>query len=208
MSEILVGAPLRLEQLAIKLGAARLRTSHTGMGPKRSKAAVASLKADPAAGLVVMGVCGGLDGSCQPGEVIVAEELLDGEHPCERRLACPSAEPLASALESRGLKVKRATVVSMSRIVHGEERARLRERGALVVDMESVWLAEAAADRPFAVIRVVADTASREVTRPLMTLVGAWRAALSLRRTAATLDALVRERGVGTVLGDGTARGD
>jgi 4-hydroxy-3-methylbut-2-enyl diphosphate reductase len=77
----------------------------------------------------------------------------------------------------------------------------LRERGAIVVDMESAWLAIGALERPFAVIRVVADTPSREVTRPLLTLAGAARAALSLRRTAAVIDELVREHGAHALLG-------
>jgi len=160
------------------------------------------LRSDPAAALVVMGVCGGLDDECEPGDVVVADELLDGAHEGEeRRVACPSAAPLAEALERSGLSVRRGTVVSVAHIAHGETRVRLRERGGIVVDMESAWLAPCALQRPFAVIRVVADTPSREVTRPLLTLAGAARAALSLRRTAAVLEALVREHGAQTVLG-------
>jgi 4-hydroxy-3-methylbut-2-enyl diphosphate reductase len=202
MSDLLVMAPLRLEALAIRAGARRLRIQKTGMGFERSRAAVPLLRRDPATALVVMGACGGLDDGCEPGDVVIAEELLDGEREGEdRRLACPSAEPLARALERHGVPVRRGTVVSVARIAHGEARVRLRERGAIVVDMESAWLAPGAQRRPFAVIRVVADTPSREVTRPLLTLVGAGRAALSLRRVAATLEELVREHGAPAVLG-------
>jgi 4-hydroxy-3-methylbut-2-enyl diphosphate reductase len=221
MSDVLVTAPLRLEALAIRAGARGLRIHKTGMGPERSRAAVPLLRGDPAAALVVMGVCGGLDERCEPGDVVIAEELLDGEldHDGEgrpdgghraagetlgmERLACPSAAPLAAALEARGVKVRCGAVVSVGRIARGETRVRLRERGAIVVDMESAWLAPGAGDRPFAVIRVVADTPSREVTRPLLTLAGAARAALSLRRTAAALEQLVREQGAHAVLGAG-----
>lgn len=205
MSELLVGAPLRLEVLAIKAGARRLRVKQTGMGPARSKAAVAQLLRDPAAGVVVMGVCGGLDDACEPGDVVIAEQLIDGERDVaeDGRIACPSAEPLAAALERAGVSVRRGAVVSVARIAHGETRVLLRERGAIVVDMESAWLAPGAGQRPFAVIRVVADTPSREVTRPLLTLAGAVRAALSLRHTATVLERLVREQGIRAVLGDG-----
>ena len=79
MSDLLVAAPLRLEALAIKAGGRKLRIQKTGMGPARSYAAVAKLRRDPAAALVVMGVCGGLDEHCEPGDVVVADELLDGE---------------------------------------------------------------------------------------------------------------------------------
>jgi 4-hydroxy-3-methylbut-2-en-1-yl diphosphate reductase len=200
MSDLLITAPLRLEALAIRAGARDLRIHKTGMGRARSHAAVARLQSDPAAALVVMGVCGGLDERCEPGDVVIAEELFDGERSAGERLACPSAEPLAEALERYGILVRRGAVVSVARIAHGEKRVELRERGAVVVDMESVWLAPGAGDRPFAVIRVVADTPSREVTRPLLTLAGAARAALSLRRTAAALEQLVREHGVEKVL--------
>ncbi len=201
MSDVLVAAPLRLEALAIRLGARRLRIQKTGMGRARSHAAVARLRGDPAAALVVMGVCGGLDAHCEPGDVVIADELLDGERTVAERLVCPSAQPLGEALERRGIAVRRGAVVSVAHIAHGEKRVELRERGAIVVDMESAWLAEGARGRPFAVIRVVADTPSREVTRPLLTLAGAARAALSLRATASVLEELVREQGAHTVLG-------
>jgi 4-hydroxy-3-methylbut-2-enyl diphosphate reductase len=215
MSDLLVAAPLRLEALAIKAGGRKLRIHKTGMGPARSYAAVPRLRGDPATALAVMGVCGGLDGRCEPGDVVVADELLDGEREehtdmggAERggagrpvRLACPSAGPLAEALERHGIAVRQAAVVSVAHIAHGEKRVELRERGGVVVDMESAWLAAGARGRPFAVIRVVADTPSREVTRPLLTLAGAARAALSLHRVAAVLEELVREQGAHTVLG-------
>ncbi len=204
MSDVLVTAPLGLEALAIRTGARRLRIHKTGMGRERSLAAVAKLRSDPAVALVVMGVCGGLDERCEPGDVVIADALLDGEQrEQELRVRCPSAAPLAEALERRGIAVRRGTVVSVARIAHGERRVELRERGAIVVDMESVWLAAGARRRPFAVIRVVADTPSREVTRPLLTLAGAARAALSLRRVATALDELVREQGAHIVLGAG-----
>jgi 4-hydroxy-3-methylbut-2-enyl diphosphate reductase len=218
MSDVLLAAPLRLEALAIRAGTRRLRIQKTGMGRARSLAAVPGLRRDPAAALVVMGVCGGLDERCEPGEVVIADELLDGEREEQEgsdagerdmpahavapvRLDCPSAAPLAEALRRRGVAARRGAVVSVARIAHGEKRVELRARGAIVVDMESAWLACGAGDRPFAVIRVVADTPSREITRPLLTLVGAARAALSLRRVAAVLDELVREQGAHAVLG-------
>jgi 4-hydroxy-3-methylbut-2-enyl diphosphate reductase len=218
MSDLLVAAPLRLEALAIKAGGRRLRIHKTGMGPARSHAAVPRLRSDRAAALVVMGVCGGLDEHCEPGDVVVADELIDGEQDEHSgigagesseaadagrpvRLACSSAGPLAEGLQRRGIVVRKAAVVSVAHIAHGEKRVELRERGGVVVDMESIWLAGGAQERPFAVIRVVADTPSREVTRPLLTLAGAARAALSLRRVATVLEELVREQGVHTVLG-------
>ncbi len=136
----------------------------------------------------------------------VGESGDDGHVAPPVRLACPSAGPLAEALQGRGIAVRLGPVVSVARAAHGQKRLELRERGAIVVDMESAWLAGGARGRPFAVIRVVADTPSREVTRPLLTLAGAAHAALSLRRVAAVLDELMREHGAHTVLG-GTGSG-
>jgi 4-hydroxy-3-methylbut-2-enyl diphosphate reductase len=203
MSEVLVTTPLRLEALAVRAGARRLRIRKTGVGHARSCAAAALLQSDPATALVVMGVCGGLDERCEPGDVVIADELLDGEQATDRRLACPSAQPLAQALRRRGIEVRCGAVVSVAHVARGEQRIELLERGAIAVDMESAWLAAGARGRPLAVIRVVADTPSRELTRPLLTLAGAARAALSLRRVAAALEGLIHEHGVESLLAGG-----
>jgi 4-hydroxy-3-methylbut-2-enyl diphosphate reductase len=200
-NDLLVAVPLRLEALAIRSGGRRLRIHKTGMGRVRSHAAAAQLCSDPAAAIMVMGMCGGLDERCEPGDVVIADELLDGERPADERMACPSARSLAPALDGRGIEVRCGTVVSVARVARGERRVELRELGAIAVDMESVWLAKGAMGRPLAVIRVVADTPSRELTRPRLMLAGAARAALSLRRVAAVLEELMGEQGAPTLLG-------
>jgi 4-hydroxy-3-methylbut-2-enyl diphosphate reductase len=72
-------------------------------------------------------------------------------------------------------------------VVRGAERIALAARGALAADMESTWLAQAAAGRPFAVLRVVLDTPERELSRPLTTLTGGFAAWRALRRAAPAL---------------------
>jgi 4-hydroxy-3-methylbut-2-enyl diphosphate reductase len=106
----------------------------------------------------------------------------DGE-----RFQCAGAEALATALTGHGLAVKRGDVASVTRIAMGQTRVRLREGGAIAVDMESAWLAPAARGRPFAVVRVLSDTPARELTRPLLTVVGIVRASAVLRRVAGVL---------------------
>jgi len=64
--------------------------------------------------------------------------------------------------------------------------------GAMAVDMESVWLAAGAAERPFAVVRVVLDSPSHELLR-VQAVGGALRAASSLRKVAAALHAWAPE---------------
>ncbi len=180
----LVAAPMRLEAWLVARGARSLAVHRTGIGPHRSRAAVPALAARRPSPLIVMGLAGGLDDRSQPGEVIVADELLDGEG---MQLACPGADTLARALVDGGVAVRRGTVVSVSRFAVGDERVRLRELGAIAVDMESVWLADGAAGSPFGVVRVVADTPAREVWRPWLTMTGLVTASVALRRAAQAL---------------------
>jgi 4-hydroxy-3-methylbut-2-enyl diphosphate reductase len=100
---------------------------------------------------------------------------------------CAGAEELAAALLKGGMTVRRGVVASVERIAMGDARTRLRERGAAAVDMESVWLAEAAARRPFAVVRIISDTPTRELTRPLATVAGVALASSALARAAGAL---------------------
>jgi 4-hydroxy-3-methylbut-2-enyl diphosphate reductase len=76
--------------------------------------------------------------------------------------------------------------VSVSRLVLGEQRKALLESGAIAVDMESLWLAAGAGERPFGVVRIVLDSPSHELLRPAAAL-GAVRAGRALRQVAAAL---------------------
>jgi 4-hydroxy-3-methylbut-2-en-1-yl diphosphate reductase len=188
MSRMLVAAPLRVEALLISSAARGALVRKTGMGPHRARSAAGALAADPAARLLVAGFCGGLDAQSVPGEVIVAEEVYAAEdegHP-EQRVRCELAGELVTRLTGRGLKVRVGNVVCVSRIAMGARRAQLLAGGAIAVDMESVWLAGAAGERPFGVVRVVLDSPSHELLRP-QAVGGAWRAARALRRVAAAL---------------------
>src|SRR5262249_32797049 len=96
---------------------------------------------------------------------------------------------------------------SVREIIIGDARARMRESGAIAVDMESAWVAEAARGRPFAVVRVLSDTPKRELRRrlpvgpPLPTPADAMRAVATLRGVAAVLGDLERQGELHTVLG-------
>jgi 4-hydroxy-3-methylbut-2-en-1-yl diphosphate reductase len=187
MSDVLVATPLRVEELLIRSAARRARVRKTGMGPEKSRTAARALRSEPGDALMVLGFCGGLDEQSRPGEVIVAEEVLaatDEGHAPER-VACVGARPLATALAASGLTVRTGAVVCVSRLALGERRAQLLAAGAIAVDMESVWLAAGAGERPFGVVRVVLDSPSHELLRP-QAAAGAVRAARALRRAAAT----------------------
>jgi 4-hydroxy-3-methylbut-2-enyl diphosphate reductase len=184
VSRLVIAAPLRLEAAMIRSGARGVAVHRTGMGPRRARAAAPALRDRPGVALLVMGFGGGLDEHSDVGDVVVADAVLgpDGE-----LVACAGAEALAEALERRGLSVRRGQIASVARLAMGDARVRLREGGAIAVDMESVWLAPGAGARPFAVVRVISDTPARELTRPLLTVAGVARASAALRRAAGAL---------------------
>jgi len=132
---------------------------------------------------VIAGCCGALDEALAPGEVVVATEVRGPEG----ARACPGAVDLAAALGRCGLRTHAGPIVSADHIVRGQERAELAAGGALAVDMESAWLAEAANGLPLAVVRTVLDTPSREIFNPVATAVGSVRAYRALSRCGPAL---------------------
>jgi 4-hydroxy-3-methylbut-2-enyl diphosphate reductase len=186
MSGLLIAAPMRVEAMLIRWGAPGARVRTTGMGQRRSRAAARALREEEGDALIVLGFCGGLDEGSAPGEVVVADQVSaapDEGNPPER-VACVAALELAAALARSGLPVRTGPVVSVSRLALGERRAQLHAGGAIAVDMESAWLADGAAGRPFAVVRVVLDSPTYELFRP-QAAAAAVRAARVLRRVAA-----------------------
>jgi 4-hydroxy-3-methylbut-2-enyl diphosphate reductase len=177
VSQLLVLAPLRIEQLALgePTGSSVLRT---GMGPDRARIAAARALAHNASALAVAGVCAGVDPTLKAGDVLCATELIDETG---ARTAVPGSLLLVSALRRRGLRVHVGPLASSDHILSPTERRDLPS-GVLAVDMESAWLAAGADGRPLAVIRVVADDAGRHLADPRMAIAGS-RALRSLRRT-------------------------
>jgi 4-hydroxy-3-methylbut-2-enyl diphosphate reductase len=188
VSSLLIATPMGVEALLVRAGARRARVRRTGMGPRRARAAAAALLGEPGETLLVLGFCGALHEDAVPGEVVVAEEVLtapdegDGSEP----VRCARVDELAAALAGGGLSVRRGAVVCVGRLALGERLRRLGEGGAIAVDMESVWLAQGAGERPFSVVRVVLDSPSHELLRP-GAAIDAVRAGRALRRAAAVL---------------------
>jgi 4-hydroxy-3-methylbut-2-enyl diphosphate reductase len=193
-------APLRLEALALRRGLSRESVVvRTGMGPARSRGAAERLEADRRkveCPLAVGGVCGGVAPGLHAGDVVIATSLRteDGE---ERPL--PGAAVLASAVRKLGLSCVTGTILSVERLARDAAQAARGHDDVVAVDMESAWLAAAAGDRPFAVLRVVADTGGRPVYHP-RTLVDGARALAVLRRAAPALEDWARAAGSRTVL--------
>jgi 4-hydroxy-3-methylbut-2-enyl diphosphate reductase len=159
------------------------------MGPRRARAAADRHDPRSASALAVAGVCGALDPALAPGSVFVPEELRtdDGQ------LFSADAAGLADALRARGIEAHSGALVGADHILRAAERPALFASGARAVDMESPWLAAAAAGRPFAVLRVVSDGPGAELWS-LGVLRNGWRALAMLRRAAPALADWARAR--------------
>jgi 4-hydroxy-3-methylbut-2-en-1-yl diphosphate reductase len=178
-----VAAPLSFEAWAVRGGAPEAYVIHIGMGPEKAARSVARLTAAGARAIAVAGVCGAVDPSLVPGDVLVADALLgpDGE-----RIALDAA-PLAAALARRGVPARVGAIAGARKLFGGPSRASLAARRACAVDVESFWVAPVAAHAAFAVLRVVSDGPQHELLRPSILWSG-WRA---LRRLRAAAPALV-----------------
>jgi len=177
-------APLSIEALALRCGLREARVIRTGAGPRRAQACARRLAGSPDHALAVAGLCGGIGAELEPGDVVVASELQGGAG--THKLA--HAEALLAALRDLDVAAHFGPIRSEDHIVLGAKREALRTSGALAVDMESRWLAEAAGDRPFAVLRIIVDTPQQELLRP-RAIPNGIRALATLRRIAPALEA-------------------
>jgi 4-hydroxy-3-methylbut-2-enyl diphosphate reductase len=176
-----VVAPLRIEARAFRRASEWAEVTRSGMGPRRA-ADHAARVLDGGRPTVITGFCGGLAEDMAPGDVVLATELWRGE---DGRVVCDDPTILAGLLRRAGLRVHVGPIQCSEKIVSGaEQRRRLREAGAVAVDMESAWLAPPRRSEPLVTLRAVLDTGERELYRPLRTLTGAAAAYRSLRRAS------------------------
>jgi 4-hydroxy-3-methylbut-2-enyl diphosphate reductase len=180
---LLVRSPLRIECLAARRGAPSAEVLRSGLGRERSRSAATVAASRPARAVAVLGFCGALSDELEPGDVVIADELRGGDAP----LQCEPLPQLEKELRSRGLVVKRGPIVSVPKAARGAERARLADDGSIAVDMESAWLAPGAAGRPFAALRAVVDTPSRELVR-ISTVFSGVKAYRAIGRAAGALE--------------------
>jgi 4-hydroxy-3-methylbut-2-enyl diphosphate reductase len=180
---LLVLAPMAIEEAA--LGNSQ-RVLRTGMGPERARIAAARALAIDAGNVAIAGLCGGVDPTLRPGDVVCASELRreDGA-----TVEVPGADELADTARRHGLRAHVGPLMSADRVLTPAERSSLD--GALAVDMESAWLAESAGGRPLAVLRVVVDPAGRRLADPRIAVDGV-RALRSLRRCSSVLSEWAR----------------
>jgi len=132
----------------------RFRVAMAGGRPERALALARAMAAEGASGLVSFGIAGGLAPDLRPGALVVGEAVACGG----RMLPC-SPDLLTDVRARRGVVAAADAVVADP----AAKAALFAATGALCADLESGGVAQAAdeAGLPFAVLRAVADPASR-----------------------------------------------
>ena len=162
-------------RLAQPLGLAR---AGGGM-PDGAEAAAEWLVQQNVQGLVSFGLAGGLDPALRPGDIVIAEAVLEGDrrYPTDPNLSARFGPRAGSLLAGSAI------------VADAGEKARLfASTGAGAIDLESGAVARVAARHgmPFAVLRAVCDPAGR--TRPPAALVALdGRGAIGLLRVLASV---------------------
>jgi len=164
---------------AQRLRTAGLRTTGPGTSGPRTASPGAPGAAEPSyAAIAVAGLGGALGNDLVPGDLVVADRLIDAEGTEVARL--PSAPLLSGELQRLGLRARTGTVVSTDHIVTGDERAALAALGAVAVDMESTAVASQSWGLPMAVLRAISDSPGEELFSPAGVR-GAWAGLRALR---------------------------
>ncbi|WP_457031086.1 phosphorylase family protein [Kitasatospora sp. P5_F3] len=166
----------------------------TGVGRVRARRCVGNLLSlDGYGALVVAGFGAAVGPGVEPGDIIVADAVRNGEG---EEWPLESAKAMAAELTARGLTAHIGPHHTADRVVRGAERRALYATGARAVDMEAAAVLAARAELrpalPTAVLRVVVDTPSRELLRPGTLPAGlhAWR---TLRIAVPALTAWYRQ---------------
>lgn len=160
MSGIAIITGMRAEAALLSPGLALVST---GGRPERAYQEAKRLLAEGAVGLASFGIAGGLDPALEPGTLVIATKVVTGDGPiasCERwRLSLAAALPRAISGVVAGTTAPVAFPI--------EKAALFRNWHALTADLESGGTARACAeaDKPFVVLRAVADPARRVIPR-------------------------------------------
>ena len=170
---LLTIAPTRRELGGLGCGNERTRASVVGIGRDAADQVIGLLDAAPCRLLVSLGYAGALDPHLRPGEIVVGNAYLHGA-----RAAVPGAPHTTRAamlLRQSGLSVLEGAVLTVDEplLTPWAKRRAHNGTGALVVDMEGRWIADAAASRdvPLVGIRAVLDEARYHLPSFIATII-------------------------------------
>lgn len=157
---------------------------HSGAGRERAaRATAALLDTAPVHAIFAVGFAGALTPGIEPGALCTADRVLALPDPRSPRIArCFATESPPADLPASRVSIRLTLVTTDQVIGHADEKRRLAYRmkeeweidGPLIVDMESAGVAEMAASRgvPFMAIRVVTDSATRDLPMDFARCVG------------------------------------
>jgi adenosylhomocysteine nucleosidase len=172
---VALSSELRTLTASARTDGFQIRYLQSGIGIDRARDAAVHLEESGVAALASLGLSGGLDPQRAPGDLIVAEAVLeDGPSGAETVWSSDSsvAETIRRNLTAHGLNAFGGSVITSRRAVLSveEKKSLYRKSGAMAVDMESAGVARAAVESnlPFFCIRAVCDPAGRSVTGEMM----------------------------------------
>jgi 4-hydroxy-3-methylbut-2-enyl diphosphate reductase len=183
-SPLTILAPLAIEARAARSGAPWAAVHRIGMGARRATFGAAMSAGEGPDPVLLAGFCGGLDDGLRPGDVVLPSEMQAPGGTTR----CADPTILASVLRRGGLRVRVGPLASSARVVTRGRRHQMARAGALAVDMESAPVLRTLAERPVFVLRVVIDTSSHELHRPLRTAKAFATAYRSLRQACSSLE--------------------
>jgi len=167
------GCPVRQFPLT-ETGSTRLMVARSGVGPENAGAASRWLIGEGVGALGVSGISGGLAPELGPGDLILADAVIQAEGDRFRQVWKEGAGFAAAAygaLTDLSVPVHRGPIISVHRpVLSTSHKASLfTESKALAVDMESAAVASIArtAGRPFFALRAVCDPAGRPISEDL-----------------------------------------
>ena len=173
---VITGLVGELDCLAVFAAADRPPAHCAGIGAGAAREASRALIAEGCTALLSLGTAGGLDPALNAGAVVIADRIVaaDGRSFATSR---PWRKALVESVTEAGGTVSVAPIAGSDEMVTSvEAKQDLRRRtGSVAVDMESVGVAEVAAEAglPFLALRAVADTAGRSVPAWVLRGVGA-----------------------------------
>ncbi len=143
--------------------------AYSGAGANNARTASELLIAQGATRLISWGCAAALGESLKPGDLVLADTLLDAEG---ARIGIPAAwHDFAKNLLSNTLKVHTGGLVESKTIVaSGKDKKRLyTQTGAIALDMESIAIAKAALQNslPFLAVRAIADPVNMDLPKAI-----------------------------------------
>ena len=177
MSRIGVITGLLVESKAVERAATRLSSPEIPLlcavagDAARAYAQACAMADRGVTGLVSFGMAGGLDADLQPGDLIIADSVIDASG------TSTSVDPdWCKACKSTFNAAHTGAVFGADRALSSlaEKQATYATHRACAVDMESHGVARAARDRnlPFLIVRVIADTATTALPKSVENAIG------------------------------------